>query len=51
MDVNVLSGIKPNYKQNKNKLQHGDKNQYDGKIDLLKLIFWFYIPENIYRVK
>ena len=27
------------------------KNQYDGKIDLLKLIFRFHLPETIYRVK
>ena len=26
------------------------KNQYDGKIDLLKLIFLFHLPEIIYRV-
>ena len=26
------------------------KNQYDGKIDLLKLIFRFHLPETIYRV-
>ena len=27
------------------------KNQYDGKIDLLKLIFRFHVPETINRVK
>ena len=25
------------------------KNQYDGKIDLSQLIFWFHLPEIIYR--
>ena len=25
------------------------KNQYDGKIDLSKLIFPFHLPETIYR--
>ena len=33
------------------KLQHGWKNQYDGKIDLLKLIFRFHLSETIYGVK
>ena len=27
------------------------KNQYDGKIDLLKQIFRFHLPETIYRIK
>ena len=27
------------------------KNQYNSKIDLLKLIFPFHLPETIYRVK
>ena len=25
------------------------KNQCDGKIDLPKLVFWFHLPETIYR--
>ena len=42
---NMGKNIGKNYKSFNKKLQ------YDGNIDLLKLIFPFHLPETIYRVK
>ena len=43
----MTSYEKLNYTQSNWKLQHGGKNQYDSKIDLLKLIFRLHLPETI----